>query len=89
MIYFAFWGNSMRIAKLLLEYGADINVKVYGYDLFHDAVRCGDVGAVKLFLELGNGFDSNARSIDGDTAHEIAIKLGYGHIAMMIAFKKM
>ena len=86
----AFWSDcTLDIMKLLLEYGADVNIKVDGYNSFHDAIRTGDADIVKLYLEFGRGIDFNARNIDGETSIETALNHYRGYTAMMIVYKKM
>lgn len=62
----AFWGR-LEIAKMLIEFGADVNAKSDdNVTPLHEAVRLGNVDIVKLLLEHRARFD--IRDKFGDTA---------------------
>ena len=76
-------GNT-EVVKLLLERGADVNVKstTDGSTALMWATQKGNMDIVKLLLK--NSADVNAENDDGTTAHHIAIRQGYTNIVQLL-----
>jgi ankyrin repeat protein len=66
--------TSLKIASLLLKYGADVNAKAGNGTLLFGAVKIDDQAMVSLFLK--NGANVNAKLDDGRTILEFAKKAG-------------
>jgi hypothetical protein len=63
-------GYELKIVKLLIDSGADINIKISKCSLFYWVSKWGMVEVVKLLLS--KGVDINDVSHDGQTAYQVA-----------------
>ncbi len=64
-------GNiNIDVVALLLEYGADVNVGIYGFTVLHHAASSGYVHIVKFLLSAGA--DVNARNSEDQTPLHLA-----------------
>ena len=72
-----------KIVELLLQYGADVNVKsLQGMTPLMFAAKNGDIEMVKLLLE--NEADVNVVNAFGETAKDVAKKSNFAAIADLI-----
>jgi ankyrin repeat protein len=74
--------------KLLIEHGVvELNAQgpYNGYTALHDSVWHGHLEAMKVILNAGVRMD--LRGMDGNTAHDLAVALGYDELAKLIAAK--
>jgi hypothetical protein len=62
--------QELKIVKLLIDAGADINEKNYGTSLLHWTSRSGNIEVVKLLLS--KGADVNVVNNNGQTAYDVA-----------------
>jgi len=77
--------NTAMLEFLLAQEGIDINHKnEYGNTALHFAVRYGDYGGVQLLLKQPEA-NKSLRNDSGDTAHDLAVKLGHSLIAALLS----
>ncbi|KAI9853716.1 MAG: hypothetical protein M1813_001832 [Trichoglossum hirsutum] len=70
-------------ARLLLEKGADLNVKTYdGRTALHLAAEKGHETVVQLLLEKGGAV--NAKTYDGQTALHLAAEKGHETVVQLL-----
>jgi ankyrin repeat protein len=70
------------IARVLINVGADVNIADGQYAPIHYAVFSGDSGFVQEMLDAGAQHD--VVSAEGETALQIATRLGYHEITLML-----
>ena len=77
-------GGSTEIARLLLDAGADVNVRQPGgFTPLHAAAQVGNDELVELLLE--RGADPDARLDEGPTPPDLAREAGHSDVAERIA----
>ena len=82
-IHSAVAANNSDIAKILLEAGADVNVKqISGITPLHSAAQHGNIELIILLLEAGA--DVNAKTEDGRTPAEMASTAGFNELAKIL-----
>ena len=82
-IHSAAAAEHVRIVKMLLELGADANVrKQAGYTALHAAAQNGDVETIRLLLF--GGADLTLKSEDGKTALDIAMDAGHEKATLLL-----
>ena len=79
--------NRVDVIKLLLENGADINVKAEksGRTILHEVAWSGNLDLVKFLLMCGRTLDINAKSYDDSTAFDLARSRGNWSIVIELA----
>lgn len=83
-IHSAVASNNADITKILLEAGADVNVKqVSGITPLHSAAHHGNIELIILLLEAGA--DVNANSEDGKTPSQMASSAGFSELAKILS----
>ena len=76
-------GGHARIARALVEAGADVNAKQrHGWTPLHGAAHSGDVELVELLL--GRGADPDAKHQEGKTALDLARENGHAAVAELL-----
>ncbi|MEJ6982311.1 ankyrin repeat domain-containing protein [Pedobacter sp. P351] len=76
--------NNIEIAKILLEAGADVNVRqISGVTPLHSAAQHGNIDLIILLLEAGANV--NAVTEDGKTAADLASLAGFNDLAKILA----
>jgi ankyrin repeat protein len=93
-IHSASAAGHVRIVKLLLDHGADANVREQaGYTALHAAAQNGDEEMIRTLLF--GGADLTLKSDDGKTAMDIAMDVGYEKATLLLGegvtkrFKKL
>jgi ankyrin repeat protein len=82
-IHSAVAGRNHDVVRLLIEYGADLNVKQHGgWTPLHAAAMHGDEALVNLFLD--HGADRDLKSDDGQTAADLAASKGQAALAQKL-----
>lgn len=82
-IHAAAAGRHIEICALLIEHGADVNVRQHGgFTPLHTPAQHGERAMVELFLE--HGADPSAKADDGKTPADIASGQGNIEIAALI-----
>jgi ankyrin repeat protein len=75
--------NNTDIAKILLEAGADVNVRqISGITPLHSAAHHGNIELIILLLEAGA--DVNAKTEDGKTPADLASIAGFHDLAKIL-----
>jgi ankyrin repeat protein len=79
-LYEAYAVARLDIVKLLIEHGADVNIKNNedGFSLLHRAAWLGDLEAVALFVK--HGADTHARDLEGETPLQKAELRGFQNV---------
>ena len=79
--------NRVDVIKLLLENGADINVKAEksGRTILHEIAWSGNLDLVKFLFMCGRTLDINAKSYDDSTAFDLARSRGNWSIVIELA----
>ena len=79
--------NHVDVLKILLENGADINVKAEksGRTILHEIAWSGNLELVKFLLRCGRTLDINAKSYDDCTAFDLARSRGNWSIVIELA----
>jgi ankyrin repeat protein len=76
--------NNTDIAKILLEAGAEVNVRqISGITPLHSAAHHGNIELIILLLEAGS--DVNAKTEDGKTAADLASIAGFNDLAKILS----
>jgi ankyrin repeat protein len=83
-LMFALGARKNRVAKLLIDSGADIDIhNKFGVTALMIAAAEGNEEAVRMLLD--KGADVNVKSAGGITAHDIAAGKGFSEIAGLLA----
>jgi ankyrin repeat protein len=83
-IHSAVAGRNHEVAQLLIQQGADLNVKQHGgWTPLHAAAMHGDENLVELFLK--HGADRNLKSDDDQTAADLAASKGHGGLSRILS----
>lgn len=87
-IHAAIAGNYEHLAKVLIEYGADVNASCegewrQGFNALHVAAYFGRASIIKLLLE--HSADQTAITKNGETPYDLAVKRG--HLESAALFK--
>ena len=79
--------NNIEIIKVLLDNGADVNVKAEksGRTVLHEAAWSGNAKLVKFLISLGRKCDINAKTYDDYTPFDLARSRGHWSIVMELA----
>jgi uncharacterized protein len=83
-IHSAVAGRNHEVVQLLIQHGADLNVKQHGgWTPLHAAAMHGDETLVELFLK--HGADRNLKSDDGQTAADLAASKGFTELVKRLS----
>lgn len=77
--------GDVKLAELLLEWGAKVNIRVHQETLLHLAAKGGHVALTKLFIE--KGLDIAATNRIGKTALQLASEGGHLELAKLLIEK--
>jgi ankyrin repeat protein len=76
-------GNSADLVSTLLDLGASVDaVDPHGYTPLHTAAMYGDTRVVRLLLDAGA--DRTARTTEGQTAADLAMRNNYGAVETLL-----